>query len=250
MYNSFVLQSAYTPPAPAATAEFYVDWETKKCVENCEKGSGNAACGGIVVNEPWKTLYPDVQQCCQQHLRSLCASNPDNVCSECTDADVSAWAVPAPAPGAAKWYAKEGKCVQDCDVGGNPGCGGTLPADNTWTRKHDDVQQCCEVHLSYRCPENPEFGVCPACTNDGVDVSAWYSPPDPTKFYEKAGKCVQNCDGAAPCGGINQDSWVKKYDDVQLCCKDKLSWKCPGTESGVCSACTDADISPWIVPAP
>ena len=158
--------------------------------------------------------------------------------------------MPVPAPGAAKWYEKEGKCVQDCAVGGDSGCGGALPADNSWTRKHDDVQQCCQVHLSWKCPANPEFGTCPECTLDGVDVSAWYSPPDPSKFYEKAGKCVQNCDGASPCGGVNEDGWVTKYDDVQLCCKDKLSWKCPGTETGVCSACTDADISAWIVPAP
>jgi hypothetical protein len=153
---------------------------------------------------------------------------------------VSAWAVPAPAPGAAKWYTKDGKCVQDPP----------LPADNTWTQKHDDVQQCCQTHLSWKCPNNPEYGVCPECTNDGVDVSAWYTPPDPSKFYVKEGKCVQNCDGASPCGGVNEESWVTKYDDVQLCCEDKLSWKCLGVESGVCSACTDADISPWIVPAP
>lgn len=83
-----LVQSAYTPVPPTPTTEFYVDWETNKCVENCEKGSGNAACGGIVVDEPWKTLYADVQLCCEQHLSSKCPDNPDKVCSECTDADV------------------------------------------------------------------------------------------------------------------------------------------------------------------
>jgi hypothetical protein len=156
-----------------------------------------------------------------------------------------------------------GKCVQNCN--GDPPCGGIN--GDSWVRQHTDVQACCQKALSWKCPD-PAIP-CEACTD--ADISAWTTttqattttstttttttqatttaPQDLDKFYvsydaDATGKCVQNCNGDPPCGGINGDSWVRQHTDVQECCQKALSWKCP-VPAIPCEACTDADISAW-----
>ena len=40
------------------------------------------------------------------------------------------------------------------------------------------------------------------------------------------GKCVQDCDGDAPCGGL-APSWITvRHDSVETCCSSHLYWVC------------------------
>lgn len=73
----------------------------------------------------------------------------------------------------------------------------------------DTLTACCEKHYGYNLS---------ACT--GASSSAGTS-----KFYMDwgANKCVQDCEGAAPCGGI-AESWDTKYDTKAECCDEKMGW--------------------------
>ena len=79
----------YIAPTTTATPQYYVDWSTSKCVENCEVGTG-LACGGIVPESyTWVQMHDDVRECCQKHLFWKCPgiqSSLDLVCAACTDA--------------------------------------------------------------------------------------------------------------------------------------------------------------------
>ena len=76
----------YTEPtAPAATTQFYVDWSTSKCVENCEKGA-KPSCGGVNT-EDYVTKYDSAKDCCDKRLSWKCL--PDiTPCPACTDATI------------------------------------------------------------------------------------------------------------------------------------------------------------------
>jgi hypothetical protein len=73
-------------------------------------------------------------------------------------------------------------------------------------------------------------------TAASVDISAFYVSYAPE---DTSGKCVQNCNGDKPCGGVNTESWVKKYSNAKECCDNGLSWK-------ALEQCTDADVSAYI----
>ena len=221
--------------------------------------------------------HADVQACCA----TLSGKCPDsNVpCEACTDADISAYTTTTVAPATTTGapvdnslfylsYAEDasGKCVQNCV--GDPPCGGL--STETWVTKHTDVQECCEKTLSWKCPNSDV--PCEACTD--ADLSAYTTttaatttttqaatttgaptttttgaPVDNSLFYlsyaeDASGKCVQNCVGDPPCGGLSTETWVTKHTDVQECCEKTLSWKCPNSDVP-CEACTDADLSAY-----
>ena len=175
--------------------------------------------------------------------------------NEPTTAAPSPEPTPAPTPDPntfyINWDTENGKCVQNC-VSGEAPC--TSRLSYSWETTYADVQACC-AQLSGKCPD-PNIP-CPACTD--ADISSYVTTtttqatttttPDSSTFYvsydvDATGKCVQNCNGDPPCGGINGDSWVRQHTDVQECCQKALSWKCPDPAIP-CEACTDADISAW-----
>ena len=96
------------PPPPPGGNAWYVDWQSYKCVENCDVGP---QCGGL--KEVWDVGHPDADACCNIMLSWL-----DPV--ECIAASTG---VPPPSRPDA-WYVdwRSDKCVKDCDVG--PQCGG------------------------------------------------------------------------------------------------------------------------------
>eukprot|EP00984_Skeletonema_dohrnii_P029480 scaffold20142_cov80-Skeletonema_dohrnii-CCMP3373.AAC.3 len=70
------------------------------------------------------------------------------------------------------------------------------------------LKKCCERHFYW------DINECLGTTAVGTDK--WYAN------YEDA-KCVQDCSGASPCGGV-ANFWEELYSTKEQCCKTKLGW--------------------------
>ena len=70
------------------------------------------------------------------------------------------------------------------------------------------LEKCCERHFYW------DINDCLGTTAVGTDK--WYAS------YEDQ-KCVQDCSGAPPCGGV-AEPWDQKYTSKEQCCKGQLSW--------------------------
>jgi hypothetical protein len=102
--------------------------------------------------------------------------------------------------------------MQDCADTDPAPCGG-IPSDELTL--FDDAEACCSEKLSWLSLE-----VCVANTNGvaPVGTNAWYV--DWTLL-----KCVQDCDGTAPCGGL-KGAFDTVYGDSTKCCA-RISWVDP-----------------------
>ena len=70
------------------------------------------------------------------------------------------------------------------------------------------LEKCCDRHFYWNI--NECLGTTSVGSND------WYVS------YEDV-KCVQDCSGAEPCGGV-AEPWDKLYSTKEQCCKEKLPW--------------------------
>ena len=70
------------------------------------------------------------------------------------------------------------------------------------------LKKCCEKHFYW------DINECLGTT--AVGSNKWYVS------YEDA-KCVQDCSGASPCGGV-ANFWEELYSSKEQCCKNKLGW--------------------------
>ena len=56
------------------------------------------------------------------------------------------------------------------------------------------------------------------------------------------GRCVQNCDGPPPCGGLNTNPWEKNYSSINQCCEVQLNFvslsECIGADTTTVTAAT------------
>ena len=70
----------------------------------------------------------------------------------------------------------------------------------------ETLTACCEKYYPYN------LATCTGSTSAGS-----------TKFYMdwEADVCVQDCEGAAPCGGL-AESWDIKYDTKINCCEENM----------------------------
>ncbi len=68
------------------------------------------------------------------------------------------------------------------------------------------LKECCEKHFAY------DVNTCLGTQNAGS--GDFYADFD-------GGRCVQDCNGASPCGGI-ADSWDEKFSTKKACCDAKF----------------------------
>ena len=95
----------------------------------------------------------------------------------------------------------EGRCYQDS----------VTPTEDLSAQLHDTIEDCCAIGLSWLSPVK-----CLAAS--GMDVSSLGS----SSFFIKEEKCVQDCEGAAPCGGF-AEKWDTMFSNQDECC-DQLPW--------------------------
>ena len=70
------------------------------------------------------------------------------------------------------------------------------------------LKDCCERHFYWN--RNECLGT------EAVGSGEWYVKYD-------ANTCVQDCDGASPCGGLAA-GWDETFSDKKQCCQNKLWW--------------------------
>ena len=93
------------------------------------------------------------------------------------------------------WADKSGKCYQDSIVA-------TIDLS---VELYDSIEDCCAFGVSWL-----SEAVCLAAS---VAVTGLGS----SSFYVQNEKCVKDCEGAAPCGGL-AESWNIKYGSEAQCC--------------------------------
>lgn len=188
--------------------EFLILSHGTVCSKDCgitelssNSGSPELYCADIP--ESGVVLFDSVEACCSQALWWMNA----NSCASWTIRGYTNL-----------WYADAcdngGKCVKDCDAtaaGASEECAGN-PAD-THAVLYQDYASCCANKFWW-----DRENCLVQTTGEAVAGSS--------KYYVDwvRGKCVQDCDGDAPCGGL-APSWITvKQDSIETCCSFHLFW--------------------------
>lgn len=168
--------------------KYYPDWlGDDTCVND-----GSAP--DYMVNNPDMWLHDTLESCCSKNYSWKLA--------ECNNGGTA----PSSGSGSGMYYPDW--------AGDNEGClnDGAEPdymVNNPTLWMFSTLDACCEKHYAYNLA---------GCT--GASGSSGTN-----KFYMdwNASKCVQDCVGAAPCGGL-AESWDAKFDTKSECCSEKMSW--------------------------
>ena len=140
------------------------------------------------------TIYATPEECCQKMFGWL---NTD-ICVAMSN-------------GAAhfsdQWYVDwvSMKCVKDCDPNDGMPCGGSPAISVTL---YESAELCCKNKLFW-------IG-----TNNCVANSNGAAAQGSTKWYidwVDGGKCVKDCVGNPPCGGL-KEVWDQDYSSASACC--------------------------------
>ncbi|KAL7532097.1 hypothetical protein ACHAXR_006217 [Thalassiosira sp. AJA248-18] len=125
-----------------ATDEFYVDYSTNSCVQDCPKDTPGKNCGGLVEGN-WVGTYKTAKECCDGKLWWI----DENSCIAESTKDASDLNVAQ--AGSGNYYVNwvEVKCVKDCaETPTDPQCGGLA---KRWDPLFDSANSCCSSKLSY-----------------------------------------------------------------------------------------------------
>jgi hypothetical protein len=147
---------------------------------------GDRTCGGLV-EVSWIILHDTAEDCCSAEYSwidtELCAARTTRALN------------------GKYWADQSGKCYQDSVV----------PTEDLSVEMYDSIEDCCAFGVPWL-----SEGACLAAS--GLAVEGLGS----TLFYVQNEKCVQDCVGAAPCGGL-AEKWNTKYNTKAECC-DKIPW--------------------------
>jgi len=184
----------------AATNKWYVSHEDEVCQQDC-LGENGGSCGGLVPS--WKVLYDTPASCCENTLSWIAPAFCEATSNSTTFS------------GTEKWYAdyQHEKCVQDCATSTSATCGGLLMSASV--DLFDTVDSCCSGKLGWVGSES--------CQAESTNTAL--SSSGSSKYYasQKLQRCVQDCVGSAPCGGL-AESWDEVFTSSSQCCQQKLWW--------------------------
>lgn len=154
---------------------------SKTCVKDCKTADSN--CGGII-HEPHVALYDSLETCCAAEFgwitRGLCVSRSNSTVTE------------------KYWPDKvNSKCVKDSETA----------AKDLSVQLFVTAEECCDTSITWErsvaCIATSTGEIAQGTSNYFVD---WTSR-----------KCVQDCEGGAPCGGIAK-KWDILYTSARKCC--------------------------------
>ena len=197
-------QSPTNPPpteSPSVSGEWYVDWDSETCKQSCVP-AGSGSCGGLA--EAQQTLFTDARSCCSKHL-------PYKNTDWCEGASIGGSVY----EGTGKFYVDYAMstCVRDCETNGpldgDGDCKGIVT--DSWVTLFPTIQGCCSAPLGW-----VSEGVCVGGLSEGTNE--WY-----VDWFRE--KCVRDCIGPAPCGGL-KNSWDEGYGtaSADACCSATLHW--------------------------
>jgi len=176
----------------AGTGLFYRgdDAGKKVCVRDCDPASGDLTCGGLV-EDSYVVLHKTAEDCCF---------------SEYLWMDVELCAARTTLTSFGKYWPDKtnGKCLKDYE----------MPAEQLDVQIFGSLEECCAFGVSWLTEEE-------CFEASGIDVEI-ATEVGSKRFYVDWSlmKCVQDCIGDAPCGGL-APSWVTLYEFSSDCC-DRL----------------------------
>lgn len=193
---------------------WYPDWEGGS--GTC-KNNGNAP---VIMQEHSGYCTTSKNECCARYYTGDAKTH----CEAGTAQDTE---------GTLKWYVKwndnPGRCAKDCPTTfGDPACGGVLGTSSN-EMKHSTVTACCGAHFQTKVTD---YCVTVSQGEEYAGSKDWY-------LDSSEHMCVQDCDGAAPCGGVIEDTWQPLYDSNTACCTTALS----GLDVDFCTGQTDASFT-------
>lgn len=188
----------------AATNNWYVNHIDMVCEQDCPKDNGGS-CGGLAPS--YKTLYESPALCCKNTLPWITTSHCEAASSHITYS------------GTEKWYVDHhnNRCVQDCAISMNTTCGGIV--HSAYVDMFDTAKRCCTERLGWMGIEYCEVESTDTATSaatSSVGSGGWY-------VNHQALRCVQDCVGTSPCGGLAK-SWDEIFTSDRNCCSAKLWW--------------------------
>lgn len=192
-HYSYNYEECVGTSASAYSNLYYPDWEKDHI---CKTGGTQPL---YMNNAPEIWMFETINDCC--------AYNFNYKLDEC----LGTAAVPSPTPGSANWYPDWENTDHVCkNDGKEPAYMTTNPSQ--WM--HATQQSCCELNYNWNYASCLAYGSAPSPT-----------PAGSAKYYMNwsTSKCVQDCEGAAPCGGI-AEFWDVLYDDRTTCCAEKGWW--------------------------
>jgi len=164
----------------------------KFCVKDCDpEANGDATCGGLV-EDTYVVLYDTAEECCSaEHdwmTNELCAARSDHIVIN------------------KYWPDKiNSKCILDS----------LTPADDLSISIYNSTADCCSEAINWLSQAD-----CQTASGDDIALAA------SNMFFVdwRHERCAQDCEGAAPCGGVGHgQAWDDMYDTLQQCC-DVLHW--------------------------
>jgi hypothetical protein len=170
--------------ATSSGSSYYADWLGD---DTCKNDGGAPS---YMIANPTQWLYSTLSDCCSAHY-----SWKKN---ECLGTSASA---------------SSGKYYPDW-AGDNEGClnDGKEPEymaqyESMWM--HSTLEACCKANYSW---------MLTSCMGSSSSAGS-------TDWYMDFGsnKCVQDCTGASPCGGL-AESWDIKYSTQDKCCEERMWW--------------------------
>jgi hypothetical protein len=194
-HYAYALQECLGSSASGSGSSYYPDWLGD---DTC-KNDGNAPL--YMVSNPSMWLHTSLSSCC--------SSNYGWKMSECLNGGTA----PAPSPGSGLYYPDW--------AGANEGClnDGAEPAymkANPTQWMHSTLDACCQKNYNWILTE------CTGASSSGGSTN-WY-------MDFNLSKCVQDCVGAAPCGGL-ANSWDIKYSTQDKCCTERMWWDVNGCKA-------------------
>lgn len=157
-------------------------------------------------------LFEYLEDCCARHYSwdyNTCAG----IATTAVGPDGNALYYP-------DWEGENKSCKND---GAQP----TYMSNNVDAWMFADLETCCTARYSWNLDE-----CMGASATAAVGTNKWFVD------YENS-KCVQDCVGAAPCGGL-AEAWDTTFDDAAACCAGKLGWlkdtACEAASTGIAAA--------------
>lgn len=162
------------------------------CVRDCDPdATGDTTCGGLV-EDTYIVLHDTPEECCSTEYEwmenELCAARS-------TQTDVK------------KYYPDKtnSKCILDSQTA----------AEDLSISIYNSTAECCAEGIYWLSEVE-----CLIASGDSA------LPHGSDKYFLDWThyRCVQDCEGPAPCGGLGlAKSWQETYDTAQECC-DKIPW--------------------------
>lgn len=145
------------------------------------------------------SIHPTADMWMHDTLYECCKANYNWRMNDC----MKEGNTPTQSPGPPLYYPdwSRSSCIND---GHEPEYMNSRP--DLWM--HNTLDECCRTNFGY---------ILSTCLG--------FSSTGSTKWYMnfRTWKCVQDCDGASPCGGY-ANSWDIMYESKEKCCREREWW--------------------------